>query len=208
MRILFGSFVIALLAALSTVALPLGRADLRAFEARSLMQSWSAKERVPSAAEWSQARDALMTAHRLDSAQPAYLEDLGRLYEARGDLQQALESQRAALARRPGSPYTWSNIALLKARLAKPDAEFERALQNAALLGPWEPGVQSMLADAGFAQWGALAPPMQAVVRANAARALRWQDKNVIEIARRHGRLDVLCGLPEMRLSPNAGACI
>jgi len=184
------------------------------------MRSWDEKNRVPPAAEWAQAREALLAAHALDPAQPAYLEDLGRLYDlrarplvaddplAREYRRQSLEYQRASLLRRPGSPYTWSNIALLKSRLAEPDAEFDRPARNAALLGPWEPGVQIALADAGFAQWKALGPETRNVLLANAGRALRSQDKTIIETARRHGRLDVLCGLPEMRRAPGAGACI
>jgi hypothetical protein len=68
--------------------------------------------------------------------------------------------------------------------------------------------VQIALADAGFAQWKALGPETRNVLLVNAGRALRSQDKTIIETARRHGRLDVLCGLPEMRHAPGAGACI
>lgn len=109
---------------------------------------------------------------------------------------------------RPGSPYTWSNIALLKARLHQPDREFESALRNAALLGPWEPEVQIALADAGFRHWNALAPETRAALRANTVRALRWQDAKLFELARRTGRLDELCATPGVERSPLARACI
>lgn len=109
---------------------------------------------------------------------------------------------------RPGSPYTWSNIALLKARLPEADREFETALRNAARLGPWETDVQIALADAGFRHWDALAPETRAVLRANAARALRRQDAKLFELARRTGRLDVLCALPGVERSRLARACI
>lgn len=109
---------------------------------------------------------------------------------------------------RPGSPYTWSNIALLNARLPEPGREFEAALRNAALLGPWEPDVQIALADAGFRHWGGLAPETRAVLRANAARALRRQDARLFDLARRTGRLDVLCAVPGVERSPLARACI
>jgi len=184
------------------------------------MRSWDTAKRPPTAAEWSRAREALREANALDPAQPAYLEDLGRLYEVRaqplapGDalareyLQQSLEYQRAALRRRPGSPYTWANIALLKLKLEALDAEFERALRNAALLGPWEPGVQIAVADSGLAAWSRLGPEARAAVSADLARGSRWLSASMIEIARRARRLDVLCSLPEMRSSPGAGACI
>ena len=170
--------------------------------------------------EWTRARDRLREARALDPGQPAYLEDIAKLYEyrarplkqgdalARGYLRQALEYQREAARRRPGSPYTWSNIALLKSRLPESDREFESALRNAALLGPWEPVVQIALADAGFRHWDALAPDTRAALRANAARALRRQDAKLFELARRAGRLDVLCGVPGVERSALARACI
>ena len=200
--------------------MPRGLADLRGFEARVLFKSWEAKRRQPSVEEWTYARSRLHEARALDPGQPNYLEDIARLYEyralplkagdavAQGYLRQALEYQREAARRRPGSPYTWANIAVLKSRLPEPDREFETALRNAALLGPWEPEVQITLADTGFRHWGALAPETRTALRANVARALRWQDAKLFELARRGGRLDVLCAAPGVARSPLARACI
>lgn len=92
--------------------------------------------------------------------------------------------------------------------MPEPGREFEGALRNAARLGPWEPVVQIALAEAGFRHWNALAPETRAVLRANAARALRRQDAKLFELARRTGRLDVLCGVPGVERSPLARACI
>jgi hypothetical protein len=104
---------------------------------------------------------------------------------------------------RPSASAT--NIALLKARLPETDAEFEAALRNAALLGPWEPDVQ-------VARWlpamGAPDAAARAAARDTAARALRWQDAKLFALARRTGRLDVLCTLPDAARSPLATACI
>lgn len=200
--------------------MPRGLADLRGFEVRVLVNSWEAKRRQPSAEEWNFARGRLDEARALDPGQPNYLEDIAHLYEyralplkpgdalAQGYLRQALDYQREAVQRRPGSPYTWANIAQLKARLREPDREFETALRNAARLGPWEPAVQIALADAGFRHWDTLAPETRAALRANAARALRWQDAKLFEIARRTGRLDVLCAAPGVQHSKLARACI
>jgi len=162
----------------------------------------------------------LREAHERDPRQPNYLEDLARLYEYRalplsaGDplaqeyLRRALEYQREAIRRRPGSPYTWANIALLKTQLSEPDREFEIALRNAARLGPWEPQVQITLADTGLRNWNTLAPETRAALRANVTRALRWQDAKLFELARRTGRLNVLCASPGVQRSPLARACI
>lgn len=184
------------------------------------MRSWDSNRRPAPAAEWARARESLRAAHALDPRQPAYLEDLARLYEERarglpaGDalareyLREALGLQRRALARRPGSPYTWANVAQLKARLAEADDEFERALRNAARLGPWEPDVQLALADASFSRWGSLSPDTREAMRANAGRALDRQDDRLFEIARRTGQLAFVCSLPGVHRSRRASACI
>lgn len=219
-RMALGAAFLAVLVTLGALALPRGLADLRGFEARMLFKSWQAGRHQPSLEEWSHAHDLLREARALDPGQPNYLEDLARLYErralplkagdddARADLRQALDYQRQAARIRPGSPYTWANIALLKARLSEPDREFETALRNAALLGPWEPEVQLALADAGFQYWPALAPETQAALRANALRALRRQDAKLFELARRAGRLDILCAVRGVERSRLARACI
>jgi hypothetical protein len=121
---------------------------------------------------------------------------------------QGLEYHREAARLRPSASHSWANIALLKARLPEPDAEYESALGNAALLGPWEPDVQLAVLEAGLAHWSRLAPPAQAAVRETVARALAWQDAQVFALARRMGRLEVLCAMPGIARSPLARACI
>lgn len=215
-----GAAVLAALTALSALAVPRGLADLRAFEARSLIQGWELNRRTPSTADWTRARARLGEARALDPGQPEYAEESGRLYLARalrlppGEelatdyARQGLEYHRQAVRLRPSASQSWANIALLKARLPETDAEFEAALRNAALLGPWEPDVQLVVAEAGFMQWTHLTPAARAAVRDTAARALRWQDAQIFTLARRTGRLDVLCNLAEVARSKFATACI
>ena len=219
-RIAGGVAGLAVLGMLCALALPRGLADLRAFEARMLFRSWESARRQPSAGELALAHKLLQEARALDPGQPNFLEDIARLDELRalplkaGDasaqasLRQALGLQRQAARLRPGSPYTWTNIAVLKSRLAEIDREFETALRHAALLGPWEPAIQVTLTDLGFRHWNALAPETRVALRANLARALRWQEAKIFDLARRTGRLDVLCAAPGVARSPLARACI
>lgn len=200
--------------------MPRGLADLRAFEARRLIEGWESSRRAPSSADWTSARERLREARALDPGQPAYAEDMARLYVGRalqlprGEAlakdyaRQGLEYHREALRLRPGNSYGWASVALLKARIAEVDAEFEAALRNAALRGPWEPEVQLAVTEAGFAHWERLAPATRAAVREMAARAVVSQDASVFALARRMGRLAILCGLPEAGRSPHARACI
>jgi hypothetical protein len=218
-----GAILLAALGALGTLcalAVPRGLADLRALETRLLMKSWEAARRPPSSEEWAHAYEQLRVARTLDPGRPIHLEDLARLHEwralalkpgdarAKEDLRQALDFQKHSVRLRPGSAYAWASIALLKARLPEPDREFEDALRNAALLGPWEPELQLGLAEAGFRHWNVLALETRDALRANAARALHRQDVKLFTIARHHGRLDVLCALRGVHRSPLASACI
>ncbi len=222
-KIARGAILLAALASLSllcALALPRGLADLRALEARLLFMSWETARRHPSHEEWTLAQRRLREARELDPGRPNYLEDMARLYELRAlplkagdtraleDLRRALDHQRQAARLRPGLPYTWASIAVLKARLPEPDREFEAALRNAALLGPWEPQVQLAIAEAGFRHWDALAPETRAALGGNALRALQRQDGKLFEIARRTGKLNVLCALRGVERSPLARACI
>ena len=219
-RIVRGTIGLAVLAVLLALALPRGLADVYGFEARVAYNAWEAKRRPPTEEEWTFARNQLGDAQALDPGHPAYREDIARLYElraspfnagdalAQGYLREALAYQRQAARLRPSSPYTWASIARLKARLPEPDREFETALRNAALLGPWEPGVQLALADAGFRHWGALAPETRAALSGNALRALRRQDTKLFDLARRHGRLAALCAMRGVERSRLARACI
>ncbi len=222
-RIARGAILLAALASLSllcALALPRGLADLRAFEARIAVRSWEAKRRQPAPEELTGVHGLLTEARKLDPGHPAFLEDIARLHElraaplkpgdalARDELRQALELQRQAARLRPSSPYTWANIALLKSRMAEPDREFESALRHAALLGPWEPAVQVALADSGFRHWDTLAPETRASLVANSGRMLRRQDVKLFELARRSGRLGVVCALKGVERSRFARACI
>jgi hypothetical protein len=200
--------------------LPRGLGDLRAFEARGLIRGWESSRKPPSTADWTLARERLREARALDPDHPAYAEEIGRLYHGRALLlrpgdslakeyaRQALVYHREAARLRPSASHSWANIALLKARLPEPDAEFEAALRNAALLGPWEPDVQLAVAEAGFLHWASLAPGTRAAVRDTAARALSAQDEGLFALARRIGRLGVLCAMPGVGRSRLATACI
>jgi len=162
----------------------------------------------------------LREARALDPWQPAYAEEIGRLYHLRAlalvhtdplaqdYARQGLEYQREAARRRPSSPHTWANIALLKGRLPEADAEFEASVRNAAALGPWEPEVQIAVAEAGLVHWTRLSPETRTAVRANLERTLRWQDAKLFELARGTGQLGLVCALPGVARSKRAVACI
>jgi len=188
-----------------------GLAEVSYFPARSTLADWSRQGVAPTPERWVAARGALAQARRLEPDNPLYVEETGRLYEkrvavidaaqpvARSFLQRALAEFRLAVRMRPASPFTWTNIALVKFRLGEIDTEFRAAVANAARLGPWEPGVQHRLADIGFAGWNTMPAQVRAVIAATIERGLVTQPKNIERLARTDDRAAQFCADPLSR---------
>jgi Tfp pilus assembly protein PilF len=179
-----------------------------------------ARGELPSAADWRRAQPDLQRTLELDPHNPAHSETLARWYErytlrlsstsslAPAYLEQAAAHLRRTLVARPGSPYTWANLALVKLRLEQFDAEFQTAVENAWRLGPWEPEVQLTLAQIAFRAQDRLDPRARDATRSAIQNALRRYDRELFDMARRYGALSLLCDLPRVSASPLATACI
>ena len=211
MRVSFAVGTAALLVLAMHAAALRGLADVAYFPARSILADWSLQAAAPAPQRWIAARSALAEAHRLEPDNPLFVEETGRLYEkrvaavdatqpvARSFLQRALAEFRRAARMRPASPFTWTNIALVKFRLGEIDGEFRSAVANAARLGPWEPGVQRTLADIGLAGWRELPAQVRAVIAATIERGLVTQPKNIERLARTDNRAAQFCADPLSR---------
>ncbi len=222
MKTVLGLAGIAFLALLAGVAGARSWADLQAYQGRSFMATWEKRADRPAAAEWALAQTRLERALALDSGDAALTEDLGRLHEMRTraglpesagpasatELGRALDYLRQSLARRPTSPYTWANIAVVKSRLGEFDEELFRAIANAARLGPWEPGVQFALADLGLGNWARLPRATQDIVQGAIGRGLKRQDQALFDLAAGHDRMSVMCATPGVARSKLAIRCI
>lgn len=196
-----------------------GLADLFARQPRGAMKLWDAGKAMPGPGEIEAARGALEAALRLKPGDPGIKEELGRVHTRAAaqpigprhvspHAEAALSYFRAAVRERPVSSYAWAAMVTTQWRMRRVDAEFERALQEAARLGPWEPEVQLAVADAGLQSWQGLSEAAQRAVLAAIGRALRYQDAAVFALARRHGRLDVVCRAQGVARSRFAYACI
>jgi hypothetical protein len=153
------------------------------------MLEWAKAKRTPGPGEWGAVRDAVQAAHGIEPDNPLFVEELGRLYEwrtrgldprqpvVRAFLARALEEFRTAARMRPASPTAWADIALVKFRLGALDSEFYAAAERAARLGPWEPGVQRVLAEFGLSGWNVLSPQGKALAVAAAERGLEMQPR-------------------------------
>jgi hypothetical protein len=142
-------------------------------------------------------------------ANPDYLDFAGRLSilsagqpgvmggERRELLESAADHFRRAISDRPLWPYSWVNLLAAKDELGQVDPEFSMALNRAAELGPWEPGVQLQVVDSGLRYWDRLPGPGRAVVQQKALDALMTQPRQLFALVKDYGRPDLVCGVQD-----------
>lgn len=221
MRLLTGAVFLLILSALAAAAAPLGIADLSAFSARASLLRPEPKLAPEAQQErWIRGRNALLRAIALDSRNPNHYENLAIWYEraalrmparhpvAEAYLRQALAYARTAIVARPGSPYTWMDLAVLKWRLGEFDPELQQAVRNAAHLGPWEPEVQLAAAGLAFTAYERLSPEARQAALRLMGNALKYHDERLFDQAYRTGRLDIFCAIPGVAASRHAVRCI
>ena len=183
---------------LSVHALATGAAGSAVFDAGVSMRSWSASRAPQPANEaLSGIRESLVQARLTTPGDPALHELLGLIDARRGDRQEYLPDAAVDFVRaiqlRPTSPQTWSNLAAVKYRLGDTGPTFQAAIVHAAELGKFEPDVQSMVANYGLAVWSEVGPATRAAVESTIAAAMRRNPLEMLQIAERRGRLDIVC---------------
>lgn len=170
-----------------------GLADAYYTNARIVLSAALQATRPPAADELAEARASLKEALHLEPSNPMFVEQFARTEEMSAAFVRSLAGWREAALMRPGSPYAWASIALLKLRSGQMDAEFYGALDRAAQLGPWEPPVQIAIADAGLAAWRRLTPPAKTLLIAALERGLLRQAPEIRRLAVAHGTLPLVC---------------
>jgi hypothetical protein len=214
-------FAAALLIAGMYAAAVRGLADAHYTSSRLTLAEAAPANRAPQRPEaLASAQASMREALALEPSNPLFVEQSARLQELRalglrrGDpairngLRQSLAQYRVAAAMRPGSPYVWANIAMLKARLDDMDFEFYGALERAGRLGPWEPQVQIAMIDVGLTAWTWLARPGKDLVLGALERGLLRQEPEIRRIATIHGTLPQVCADAGGRLPRIAALCV
>jgi hypothetical protein len=197
-----------------------GLADAHYTSARLTLEAGTPANRAPRAEALASAMASMRQALALEPSNPHFVEQGARLQELRAlalrptdasrrqGLQRSLAQYRVAAAMRPGSPYVWASIAMLKVRLNDMDFEFYGALERAGKLGPWESQVQIAMIDVGLATWRWLARPGKDWVLDALERGLLRQAPEVRRIAAVHGTLPQICGDAGERTARIAVLCV
>ncbi len=204
MRVLIGIAALAALALLSMLAVQRGAADLAAFGARHGLD----RAGLPTIEASERARRGLERAIELDPGNPDHHEYLARWFEYAGAYRLALDHLRSSIQRRPAWPYAWAELARVKLRLRELDAEFDHAVRQAARLGPWESGVQLALAQIAMQADSRLTPQARRAALGVMGNALKWQEREIANLAVRSGRLDLLCDIPGIAAYRSGLRCI
>lgn len=159
---------------------------------------------------------SLLRAQKIDPDNPATAEHLGGAYTI--DVQdasqpgtkrvltrqwdKAFEQYSRAVALRPTSPYSWANRAWTKYYLGQYDRDLYVALQNAINLGPWEPEVQFVVVDLGFALWDEMPIDLRPQVLTLAQNGQRRYGAQIVAIAQKRGHLADVCKFEKLALLP------
>lgn len=170
-------------------------ADVSAFRARAWVDTWvhqaiQAQSKgeffQPGSEDWQQAQHLGELSVSLAPFNADYREVLGRVHEARfimaplgdsgarPDRERAAALYRQSIALRPTWPYPHAGLAYVLYRAGGHNTEVERALAEAARLGPWEPAVMEAILDIGFDGWYQLTPAARQVVTAASVRSQSW----------------------------------
>ncbi len=159
---------------------------------------------------------SLLHAQRIDPTNPATAEHLGGAYAI--DVQNKREAgSKSAIARQwpeafeqysragvllPTSPNAWANRAWTKYYLGQIDRDLFAALQNAINMGPWEPEVQFVVIDLGFALWEVMPVDLRPQVLELAQNGARRHGAQIIAIAQRRGHMADVCKFEKLALLP------
>jgi len=180
-------------------------ADLIAYRAEYAIEQWQKNKTTPKADDLDKALSDIDSAISWQPDNPELLDvkvqlllylayaDFSNTERFRSSISAGLDLSRQSVQLRPRWPYSWANLALAKAYLNQNDDEFATALKKSARFGPWEPSVQSTLAEAGMVQWNGLDKSLRQVVSDNIYRGLLRNSVSMKAVVDRHRKRFLVC---------------
>lgn len=198
-------------------------AGLAHYQTQAFLNNWVAGAQEPNPRAWSVAEGAAQRAVAwYPVANGSYFEQLGLVYawrqfrqpygaaDAQASRVSALDAYRAAVHARPTWPDAWARLAHAKLYLLAFDDEFDHALLQASVLGPWRIGINRELTEIGFTAWPQLDVTQRVVILELARRTVAYnaaEAKRTYQLAEYTGMTDVLCQSLNTSLRTNRGLC-
>jgi len=181
-----------------------GLADVNVQSTRRSLVLWESDVNTLNNTEWTIAYDSVSKAVSQDPLNPELLTLMAnvqewKIYLDKDDeennhyLSLALKNYRKAAELRPAWPYSWSQISLVKYRMGEIDQELQQAIENATKTGPWEPGVQQIIAEVGLSVWEELDFATKEIIVRNIDRGVTMQPILMLDILKKYGQLKMVC---------------
>jgi hypothetical protein len=138
------------------------------YQALVYEREWISTGTVVDQQDWDAAAGWTKLAMKFNPFNPNYPELLGRLHfwqffiagqsissdeKAQAVANSGLVHLRHAIEMRPTWPLAWASLLKLKSIAGQIDYEFEPVWDKSVELGDWEPGVQTILLEAGLIHW-------------------------------------------------------
>ena len=126
---------------------------------------------------------------------PRFLGQLAGVYDVQNGkgAEQAVILYRQLIRKKPAWPYYRANLALAKARVGELDREFEIALEQAVLTGPWEKDVLERVATLGFVYQDWLNPRTNTLISKNLKRWVTLYTWDALKAAAQYGEITKAC---------------
>lgn len=187
---------VALLLFILISAARFGAAELFSMSANRGLDELQSAGNLSSGAQVEAVASQFEIARFLADSVPSHHEDIARLSEWRAKFPDAspvekrmqllagLTEIRTVIRLEPVSPYSWASLLMFKRELGEFDAEFRHALHRAVELGPWEPGVITILADVGLSAWPEMPVAEQALIQQVFVRGMEHQSDQMLDIVR------------------------
>lgn len=164
-------------------------------QANRFLDDWQASGKQPDERAWNVAYNAANKAISWYPGEDANLyNNLGRVLEwkqftlpiaapeAQESREAALRAYRRATELRPTWPYTWGDLALVKARLGQADTEMVNALEQALKNGPWREKVLTRITQVGLLNWWQLPEEGRAVTLEAITRGLSLNQRTAKQL--------------------------
>jgi len=111
----------------------------------------------------------------------------------RADLIQAYIQHKTAIKHRPQWPYSWANLALVKAHLQQLDSEFDTAIEMTKKYGPWEIASNNAIVQALLTHWQQITPEQQATAIAALERIFVQHQQTARSLLKHYKLQTVIC---------------
>jgi len=199
--------LLVLLSYLILEAVTSGKRYLNQHHTNVTLNLWYHSDRLPSLDAWMELERHASSSLEGNENNIALLLSMGRVYDfrsvkmAKSKKEQLLygllsiQYYTQVTQLRPAWPYGWMNLALAKARLGQFDRDFQHALMQLLITGPWEKKILPPILQLGLFSWSHLKTDNQQRLLDYFLQAQAQRTSDVQRVVQSFGKMDLYCHL-------------